>query len=171
MPLGYGGARIDGDQFGIAPEGAAGVRGDADLYERDILEDVIPMIEGKYRTLADREHRAIFGFSMGGGQSGRYGLGNLDKFSYVGIMSAGLGGNVESEPYRTLAADIEKANGQIKLLWVACGRDDFAFNGAKTLSETLTQIGIDHTFVETEGEHHWRVWRRYLRDVSPLLFK
>ena len=171
MPLGYGGARIDGDGIGIAPEGAGRLGGDADLYQRDLLEDVIPMIEKKYRTIADRKHRAIAGFSMGGGQAGRYGLSNLNTFSYIGIMSAGLGGGATTEPLKTLAADPKKANEQISLLWIGCGRQDFAFNGAKTLSDTLKQIGIKHNFVETEGEHHWRVWRRYLRDLSPLLFK
>ena len=135
------------------------------------MKDIIPMIEVKYRTIADRKHRAIIGFSMGGGQAGRYGLGNLDKFSYIGMMSAGLGSGTNTEPLKTLAADPKKANAQISLLWIACGRQDFAFTGAKATSDTLKQIGIKHTFVETEGEHHWRVWRRYLRDVSPLLFK
>jgi enterochelin esterase-like enzyme len=171
MPLGYGGANVNGDGTGIAPQAAGRMGGDANLYERDILEDIIPMIEKKYRTIADRKHRAIIGFSMGGGQAGRYGLSHLDKFSYIGIMSAGLGGSADTEPLKTLAADSKKANDQISLLWIACGRDDFAFNGAKTTSEALNKIGVKHTFLETEGEHHWRVWRRYLRDVSPLLFK
>lgn len=171
MPLGYGGARINGDGTGIPPEGAGNFGGNADLYERDILEDIIPLIESEYRTIADRNHRAIVGFSMGGGQAGRYGLGNLDTFSHIGIMSAGLGGGVDTEPFMTLAANRESVNDQIDLLWIACGRDDFAFDGAVELSDTLEQIGINHTFEETEGEHHWRVWRRYLRDLSPLLFQ
>ena len=86
-------------------------------------------------------------------------------------MSAGLGGGTGTEPLKTLAADPKKANDRIALLWIACGRDDPAFNGARALSDTLNKIGIKHTFLETEGEHHWRVWRRYLRDVSPLLFR
>jgi len=171
MPLGYGGASVNGDGTGIAPEGAGGFRGDASLYERDILEDIIPMIDGKYRTIADRKHRAIFGFSMGGGQAGRFGLGNLDTFSYVGIMSAGMRGGTDTEPMKSLADDPKKANEMIDLLWIACGKDDFAMNGARTFSETLTKAGIQHTFLETEGAHHWRVWRRYLRDVAPRLFR
>lgn len=171
MPLGYGGARINGDGTGIAPEGGGRFRGDASLYERDILEDIIPMIDGKYRTMAVREQRAIFGFSMGGGQSSRIGLGHLDTFSHVGVMSAGMAGGADTEPMKSLAADPEAANQRLKLLWIACGKDDFAMPGARTLSETLTAAGIKHTFVETEGAHHWRVWRRYLRDVSPLLFR
>ena len=92
MPLGYGGAHVNGDGTGIASAGAGGPGGDPALYERDLLEDIIPMIDGKYRTIADRKHRAIIGFSMGGGQAGRFGLRHLETFSHVGIMSAGLSG-------------------------------------------------------------------------------
>ncbi len=171
MPLGYGGARINGDGTGIPPEGGGRFGGDGDLYERDIIEDVIPLIEEKYCVIADREHRAIVGFSMGGGQAGRYGLGNLDMFSNIGIMSAGLGGGTNVEPLKTLAANPDKANELIDLLWIGCGRDDFAFSGAKSTSDALKEIGIEHTFRETEGEHHWRVWRRYLRELAPQLFE
>ena len=93
MPLGYGGASVNGDDNGIPAPNAGAFGGDFALYERDILQDIIPMIDGKYRTLANRANRAIIGFSMGGMQAGRFGLGNLDTFSYVGIMSAGLVGN------------------------------------------------------------------------------
>ena len=171
MPLGYGGAHVNGDGTGIPPKGAGTFGGDAALYERDLLEDIIPMIDKKYRTSADRKHRAIVGFSMGGGQAGRFGLRHLDTFSQVGIMSAGMAGGVDTEPLATLAANPSKSNKLIDLLWVACGKDDGALKGAKTLHQALEQAGIEHTYLETDGAHHWRVWRRYLRDLAPLLFK
>jgi enterochelin esterase-like enzyme len=169
MPLGYGGAHTNGDGMGIAPKGDA--RGDASLYERDLLEDIIPMIDSKYRTLADRKHRAIVGFSMGGGQAGRFGLRHLETFSQVGIMSAGMAGGSDTEPMATLAANSARTNRLIDLLWIACGKDDTALKGARSLHQALEQAGIEHTFLETDGAHHWRVWRRYLRDLAPLLFK
>ena len=174
MPLGYGRAQVNGDGTGVAPDG--NVRGDAPLYERDLLEDVIPMIDRTYRTIADRKHRAIVGFSMGGGQAGRFGLRHLETFSQVGIMSAGLGGGgtaggADPEPLATLAANPAKANKLIDLLWIACGKDDTALKGASTLHLALEKAGVKHTYLETEGAHHWRVWRRYLRDLAPLLFK
>jgi enterochelin esterase-like enzyme len=86
-------------------------------------------------------------------------------------MSAGLGGGSDTEPLATLAANRDKANKQIDLLWIACGKEDTAMKGAQTLHRALEQAGIKHTFLETDGAHHWRVWRRYLRDLSPLLFK
>jgi enterochelin esterase-like enzyme len=169
MPLGYGGAHVNGDGTGIAP--AAGDRGDVALYERDLIEDVIPMIDKKYRTIANRRNRAIVGFSMGGGQAGRFGLRHLETFSQVGIMSAGMAVAANGEPFATLAANRARSNDLIDLLWIACGKEDTALKGAKTLHDALDQAGIEHTYLETEGAHHWRVWRRYLRDLAPLLFK
>jgi enterochelin esterase-like enzyme len=169
MPLGYGGAQVNGDGTGMAPK--ADARGDAALYERDLLEDIIPMIDRKYRTLADRKHRAIVGFSMGGGQAGRFGLRHLETFSQVGIMSAGMAAGSDGEPMATLAANPAKSNKLIDLLWIACGKEDTALKGAKSLHDALEQAGIKHTYLETDGAHHWRVWRRYLHDLAPLLFK
>jgi enterochelin esterase-like enzyme len=174
MPLGYGGASVNGDGTGIPPNGD--VRGEAALYERDLLEDIIPMIDKTFRTVADRKHRAIVGFSMGGGQAGRFGLNHLETFSQIGIMSAGMagggaGGGSSSDLLAPLAADPAKTNKLIDLLWIACGKEDAALKGAATLHQALEKAGIEHTFLETEGAHHWRVWRRYLRDLAPLLFK
>ena len=79
--------------------------------------------------------------------------------------------SIGADPVAALAADAAKANKQIDLLWIACGKDDAAMKGAKTLHEALQKAGIEHTFLETDGAHHWRVWRRYLRDLAPMLFK
>ena len=155
----------------VAAKDAAPFGGDAALYERDLLEDIIPMIDKKYRTIADRRRRAIVGFSMGGGQAGRFGLRHLETFSQVGIMSAGMAGGAGHEPMATLAANPAKANKLIDLLWIACGKEDAALKERKTLHQALEQAGIEHTYRETDGAHHWRVWRRYLRDLAPLLFK
>ena len=86
-------------------------------------------------------------------------------------MSAGMSGGVDTEPLATLAANPARANKLIDLLWIACGKEDGALKGAKTLHYALEQTGIEHTYLETDGAHHWRVWRRYLRDLAPLLFK
>ena len=67
--------------------------------------------------------------------------------------------------------DRAKTNEAIDLLWIACGKEDTALAGASALHQNLEKAGIEHTYLETEGAHHWRVWRRYLRDLSPLLFR
>ena len=108
---------------------------------------------------------------MGGGQAGRFGLRHLETFSRVGIMSAGMAGGPETEPLATLAANAAKIEQAHRSLWIACGREDTAVKGARMLHQTLEQSGIEHTYLETDGAHHWRVWRRYLRDLAPLLFK
>lgn len=123
MPLGYGSVHVNGDRTGIAPQGAD-PRGTTALYERDLLEDIIPMIDSSYRTIPDRRQRAIIGFSMGGGQAGRFGLRHLETFSHVGIMSAGIGGGgtaaaAGSDPIAPLAADPAKTNRLIDVLWIA----------------------------------------------------
>ena len=174
MPLGYGGAAINGDGVGVGgPARRPGPRGapaGPDLYEQDLLHDIIPMIDAKYRTIADRRSRAIVGFSMGGGQAARIGLGHLDTFSRVGVMSAGMSGGLDAEPLKSLAADFAAANRQIDLLWIGCGHDDFAFAGASEFSKSLYELKIEHTFHQSDGGHHWRVWRRYLHDLAPRLF-
>jgi enterochelin esterase family protein len=174
MPLGYGGAAINGDGVGVGgparPPGGRGAPVGPDLYEQDLLRDVIPMIDAKYRTVANRRSRAIVGFSMGGGQAARFGLSHLDTFSRIGVMSAGAGRGLDAEPLKSLAADVAAANEQIDLLWIGCGRDDFAFAGASELSKSLDELKIEHIFYQSDGGHHWRVWRRYLHELAPTLF-
>lgn len=160
MPFGYA----------VPPDGARGQN--TALFEKDLLEEVIPFIDGRYRTVAAREHRAIVGLSMGGGQALAIGLNRLDTFSHVGGFSAGLGANTDfSQAYARLVANPSDANRQLRLLWVGCGRDDNAFAASKRLSEFLTANKITHTFRETDGAHTWMVWRRYLQEISPLLFR
>jgi enterochelin esterase family protein len=75
------------------------------------------------------------------------------------------------DPIAALATDPAAANRKLKLLWIACGVDDTAMTGARNTHAALQKAGIEHTFLETPGAHHWRVWRGYLRDVAPLLFR
>lgn len=140
-------------------------------FSRDLLEDVIPFIETTYHVQADREHRAIAGLSMGGGQSLGIGLNHMDLFAWV----AGLGAAVRPETFATtyakLAGDPQAANRQLKLLWLGCGTDDGLFPASKSFSEFLTGHGIKHVFHQSLGAHTWIVWRRYLNELSPLLFR
>jgi enterochelin esterase family protein len=121
MPLGYGGAHVNGDGTGIAPEGSGAFRGDAALYERDLLEDIIPMVDGKYRTIPDRKQRAIVGFSMGGGQAGRS-TAEPETFCQVGIMSAGMAPGTDKRAIATLAANRDKTNKRSIWRWIVARR-------------------------------------------------
>jgi enterochelin esterase family protein len=140
--------------------------------ERDLIPDVIPYVESTYRTIADRDHRAIAGLSMGGGQALRIGLNHADLFSYVGGFSAAVGAAAEfPKTYASVVANPESANKKMRLVWVGCGREDGLFAASKAFSDFLTAHKIEHTFHESGGAHTWMVWRRYLNEISPLLFR
>ena len=160
MPFGYG----------VLP---GGLQADNTAkFGKDLIEDVIPYIDDSYRTLANRTNRAIVGLSMGGGQSLSIGLNNIELFSYVGGFSAAIG-NAANLPktYAKLAGNARESNDKLKLLWIGCGTEDSLFGASKNFSEWLTANGIRHTFRETSGAHTWMVWRRYLHEISPLLFR
>jgi enterochelin esterase family protein len=160
MPFGYG-VRPD------LPQAE-----NTERFGNDLLQDVIPYIDANYRTHSDRDRRAIFGLSMGGGQALSIGLNNLDRFAFVGGFSSGLGSAANyPKTYARLIADAEGANRRLHLVWIGCGREDGQFGQSKSLSDFLTAHKIEHTFRETEGAHTWMVWRRYLYEVAPLLFK
>ncbi len=139
-------------------------------FERYLLEDVIPAAEKSYRIISDRDHRAIVGYSMGGGQALTIGLGHLDQFSHVGAFSAAVFGDLEGR-FKPLLDDADGTNAKLKLLWLGCGRQDSVFARVQTLSDNLTSHKIRHTWLPTEGRHHYTVWRKYLIEVAPLLFQ
>jgi enterochelin esterase-like enzyme len=152
-----------------APTGpAAGIGGG--MFGKDLLDDVIPFVEQKFRTLKDADSRAIGGLSMGGGQTVAIGFANPDKFHSIVVMSAG-GQNVE-ENYPGFFKDAAATNKALKLLWVGIGKDDkLVMAASNALKDSLTKGGIEFTYRETEGRHEWVVWRHHLREVAPLLFR
>jgi enterochelin esterase family protein len=108
---------------------------------------------------------------MGGGEALNIGLNHLDLFSYVGGFSAAQGATAAlPKTYAHLIADPE-AGKKLRLLWVGCGTEDSLFAPNKAFSDFLTANKVKHTFKQTSGAHTWMVWRRYLNEVSPLLFQ
>ena len=155
------------DGHAVAPESSE--RGaNTSSYERDLLEDVMPLMESRYRVRNDRESRAIIGLSMGGGQSLTIGLSHSDLFAWVGGMSSAV-----REPEKTLERFISKpdASKELRLLWFACGKDDFLLKANQQFDAFLTERSIKHEFVESAGNHSWPVWRRYLAEFAPRLFE
>lgn len=139
-----------------------------EFFGKDLLEDVMPFVEANYRTKNDPENRAIVGLSMGGGQSLTVGLNHLEKFAWVGGFSSAI-----SNPETTIAtalADPAATNAKLRLLWIACGKDDGLAKNATGLSEVLKAKDIKHECKITEGNHSWPVWRRYLGEFLPLIF-
>ncbi len=136
-------------------------------FERDFIGDVMPFVEANYRTINQRESRAIIGLSMGGGQSLQVGLNHLDRFAWVGAMSAAVPG--ENDVAAALA-DAPGTNKKLKTLWIAIGKDDFLLSRNQTFDELLKAKGVAHTYKITDGNHSWPVWRKYLAEFAPLVF-
>jgi len=192
-----------------APGAAAGARGNPpapaagasaaasapvqdDGFTKELLQDILPLIQKKYRVLTGPDNTAIAGLSMGGAQSLRTGLAHLETFHYViGLSSAvAMGGpgrgaapasgtasaaTAPPDPtaaYPALMADVPGANKKLKLFALYCGKQDgLVVNGNKALSAALVAKGVKLNYTETEGGHWFIVWRRNLRDFAPLLFR
>jgi enterochelin esterase-like enzyme len=137
----------------------------------DILQDVMPMVERTYKVSRSADARAIAGLSMGGAQTINIAFNRPDLFRYVVLMSPAATDGLETF-YPNVFASPAKTNAQFKLLWLGVGKDDgLTGPGDKLFADSLTKAGIRHTFLITEGRHEWTVWRHYLRDVVPLLFR
>ncbi len=139
-----------------------------DAYEKDLIEDIIPYVQKSYPISTEQKDRAIAGLSMGGGQSLTIGLGNLDLFGWVGAFSSAI---PEEPKLAKLLAEPESINEKLELLWIGCGRQGFLFEANQKFLERLTAEKIKHVGHFTEGAHEWRVWRNYLNELAPLLFK
>jgi enterochelin esterase family protein len=148
-----------------APRGGGGA---ASYMENDLLNLVVPMVEKEYRVKTDKANRAIVGYSMGGMQATTIGFTHPELFAFVGAFSAPSGGGLNR-----LTADPAKAGQDYKLIWVGCGTEDTtAYSGSKNMHETLAAAGVKHEWVESPGyRHDYQIWRIYLHDVLPKLFK
>ena len=105
---------------------------------------------------------------MGGGQSLTLGLNHTDRFAWVGGFSA----SVPSKEAVAGAIDSSaQTNGRLKLLWIACGKDDFLLKRNEEFIALLKERNIRHDWRLTDGNHSWPVWRTYLAEFTPLLFQ
>jgi enterochelin esterase-like enzyme len=136
-------------------------------FEMDLLKDLIPYIEKKYPVIKDREHRAIAGLSMGGGQSLNFGLGNLDMFAWVGGFSSAPNTKKPEE----LVPDPEEAKKKLKLLWISCGDKDRLISFSQRTHEYLQGVNVPHIYYVEPGYHDFKVWKNDLYMFSQLLFK
>ncbi|KQS30632.1 alpha/beta hydrolase-fold protein [Dyadobacter sp. Leaf189] len=136
-------------------------------FEKDLLNDLIPFIEKKYPVLTDREHRAIAGLSMGGGQSLNFGLGNLDKFAWVGGFSSAPNTKKPEE----LMPNPEEAKKKLKLLFISCGDNDRLITFSKRTHDYLFEHDVPHVYYVEPGVHDFKVWKNGLYMFSQFLFK
>ncbi len=183
-------ARVDypvaRDQGGMRGFGSAG------LFEKSILDDVIPYIDSHYRTSTNREHRAIAGLSMGGAQTTYAALNHIDQFAWVGSFSGafvlwpnaraegsprgpGRGPEllsleaIENQVFPNLNSSV---NSELDLLYIAIGEDDFLFEANRQFKDWLIEKQIDFVDIDTPGyAHEWSYWRICLVDFAGRLFK
>ncbi|MDE6532423.1 MAG: esterase [Muribaculaceae bacterium] len=137
-----------------------------------MLNELIPFIESTFRTLTDRDNRAMAGLSWGGHETFQTTLRNLDKFSHIGAFSGALfflSDGLENA-YDGIFKDAEKFNSQVHTFFLGMGTEENF--GSDKISEALTDAGINHTYYSSEGTHHeWLTWRRCLNEFLPLIFK
>ena len=137
-------------------------------FDKDLIGSLIPYIEKNYSVYTDKDHRAIAGLSMGGGQSLNFGLGHMDVFAYVGGFS--------SAPNTMRAAqlipDVEKVKKENKLLWMVCGGADGLINNSAQLKAFCDENGIPCTFINYPDQgHNFVVWKYGLYSFAQLIFK
>lgn len=172
MEKGY--AQKAGEAAAPEPRGAARTFA---AFDSVVANDLVPMIDATYRTIADRDHRALAGLSMGGMQAFVIGLNHLDLFASIGGFS-GVGGGFGGQPFDPKTAhdgamaDADAFNARMRVLWVGVGTDELRFYDiVKNYREALATAGIEHGYYESPGTaHEWLTWRRCLREFAPLLF-
>ncbi len=150
-----------------AADGGGGFGGWGKPFENELLKDIIPYIESHYSVVADREHRAVTGLSMGGGQALNIGLANLDVFAWVGGFSSAPNTN----PPEQLVPDPEKAKEQLKLLYVSCGNKDGLMRVSQGVHAYLKEKNVPHIWHVDEHAHDFQHWKKGLYNFAQLIFK
>jgi enterochelin esterase family protein len=166
MPIGYGAPEILANGWRLD---------DSELWMKNIrrfadtlLDEVIPQVEREYPVRKDRDSRAISGLSMGGAETLYVGLSHPEKFAYVAPLSAATFNNPDLFLPNFNAREVQK----LKLLWIACGKQDHLIQNNRQFEQWLTSKNVKFTAVEVDGAAHtWPLWRRNLIALAPLLFR
>jgi enterochelin esterase family protein len=137
-----------------------------------LLETIMPLVESRFAVKTGKAHTAMVGLSMGGGQTLRVGLANPEKFAWIGAFSSAIFARdgVPPKP-EDFMKSVATANEDFRLIWIGCGRQDGLFAANEALAAAMKARGIRHVWHPTEGPHMWPLWRDYLREIVPLLFR
>jgi enterochelin esterase-like enzyme len=150
--------RAEGNVFASAPAFAK--------FEGDLFGDVIPTIEKRYSVSADREHRALAGLSMGGGQTLNFGLSHLGEFAYLGAFSSAPNTRAPA----ALLPDPAAAK-QLKLFWLSCGNHDGLINISQGVHAYLKEHGVPHVWNVDDHAHDPAEWANNLYHFSQRVFQ
>ena len=153
--------------FRLAP----GVRMGHDAFNDDVIKVILPYVDAHYRTVADRDHRAIAGLSMGGLQALNISLDDSADFAWVGIFSSGWFPANQKEEDDTDLAQFRSSGKPFRLYWVGAGKYDIARENSNATVALLNKSGIKTEVHETGGFHAWNNWRDYLNQFAAKIFK
>jgi enterochelin esterase-like enzyme len=150
----------------------------ASAFQEDMTDALIPFVDSTFRTIANRDNRAMAGLSMGGFQTFHITLNRLDLFSYIGGFSgAGAPGGRPFDPktdFNGAFADPKAFAKKVRVLWLGIGtaEPERMREGIRGFHKALTEHGIEHVYWESPGtDHEWQTWRRNLHDFAPRLFR
>lgn len=153
--------RAEGNPF--TPEKVAGFA----AFERDLLDCLIPAIQAKYSTFTDREHRALAGLSMGGGQTLNFGFAHLDTFAWLGAFSSAP----NTKPPAELVPDPAAVKAQLKLLYLSCGNKDGLINFSQGVHVYLKEHGVPHVWNIDDHGHDGETWGSNLYHFAQRIFR
>ena len=177
---------------GAGMDGAPGGTPSVNPFTNEFITDMLPYVEKHYRTINDRQHRAIAGLSMGGSQTLDIAFTHLNMFAQIGVFSSGasLGGGrgrgsgaapaaarvaTSGRPdwEASHLADLDNASLKkgTKLIWLSTGKDDRLIANTRSTVELLEKHGFEPVFMESPGAHSWFNWRNYLIEFTPQLFQ
>lgn len=141
------------------------------VFNNELIGNILPYVEARFRVATDREHRAIAGFSRGGGQSLFTAFNNPDAFAWIGSYAAYLTPEVCDRHFPRLVGPAGEGRPRFKLLWLGVGKSDFLFPQATAFNAFLTERKFPHVELVTEGGHTWMNARHYLAETLQLFFR
>ena len=150
-------------------------RFDIKPFQTVLVNELIPYVDGHFRTLADQPHRAMAGLSMGGFETKLITFANPDKFAYIGLLS---GGTISVDDVNAVPGFRDK----IKLAFVSFGSRELENGGGgppggprvdpRANADALKKSGFNSVFyVSPNTAHEFLSWRRSLHELAPLLFR
>lgn len=140
-------------------------------FAEELVSSGIPFIDRTYRTIADKEHRAMAGLSMGGMQTQKCVFAHPEVFRYAGIFSGGLTIRNEEVDYSSILLDPKEFNRRFAMLFVACGTQEGSYESTKKNEETVLAAGVPIVVFEGYGYHDWTFWRHCANDFLRKLFR
>ena len=186
----------------VTPEGHDGWYTDSatapnEKYESYIVQELLPDVERRYRTLSTRDARAIAGLSMGGYGALKFAVKYPDKFIFAASMSGALGApvwNVNDKEmidfikpslarvYGAMDNPVRAANdifklydalpperiAQLPFIYLDCGTEDFLIDSNRAFDALLLKHKIPHEFRELPGKHEWPYWDSQVQEILRL---